>query len=185
MPDLPPPIFADFEASSLSSESYPIEIAWNIGQDIEPHLINPYCIETWTDWDPSSQAVHGLSRNYLSYHGEHPKSVAERMNQVFSGQTIYFDGIPHDQWWMDELFAAAGIKREFKLAKTQSLFYDLVESSVEYALLEPIERRKSSIELAQRSIEKFKAEQKVVHRAGEDIKPYIHAWLYLQETLNW
>jgi hypothetical protein len=179
------PIFADFEASSLSSDSYPIEVAWNIGQDIESHLINPYCIESWTDWDPVAQAVHGLSRNYLSTHGEHPTSVAERMNQVLSGQSIYFDGMPHDQWWMDELFAAAEIKRQFKVSDAQSVIYNLIESSAEYALLEPMERRTNSIELAQRLLRKFKAEQKVIHRAGEDIKPYIHAWQYLQDKLTW
>jgi len=179
------PIFADFEASSLSGDSYPIEIAWNIGLSIESHLINPYSIHSWTDWDPAAQAVHGLNRNYLSNHGEHPRTVAERMNQELGGQTIYFDGLPHDQWWMYALFEAVSVWPLFKLGDTQSLLIDLVESATEYVFLAPMERRKQSIELVQRVVTRFRAEQTVVHRAGEDIKPYIQTWLYLQENLTW
>jgi len=58
------PRFLDIEASSLNDASYPIEIAWSDEKgNIESHLINPYAIEEWTDWDfYAEHKIHGLSR---------------------------------------------------------------------------------------------------------------------------
>lgn len=117
------PCFTDVEASSLGQNSYPIEIAWNLEDgSIESHLINPYLVEEWTDWDPGAQAVHGLSRAYLADHGEHPDSVAHRMNQVLAGKTVYSDAITFDGMWIGELFAGAMIEREFKIKDIWFLF---------------------------------------------------------------
>ena len=46
-------VFLDFEASSLSKDSYPIEVGW-AGEDgsTEAHLIRP--APDWTDWDAAN-----------------------------------------------------------------------------------------------------------------------------------
>jgi hypothetical protein len=51
-------VFLDFEASSLSDRSYPVEVAW-VFQDgrSESHLIRP--ATEWTDWDDEAEAIHG------------------------------------------------------------------------------------------------------------------------------
>ena len=49
-------VFLDFEASSLSDDSYPIEVGW-VFEDgrTEAHLIRP--APAWTDWDPAAEAI--------------------------------------------------------------------------------------------------------------------------------
>lgn len=102
------PCFMDIEASSLDADSYPIEIGWSTQQgDIESHLINPYAITTWTDWDSCAQAVHGISRKLCRENGKHPAWVCQRLNRIFPpGSVVYADGGQFDQFWLDQLFAA-------------------------------------------------------------------------------
>jgi len=106
------PIFLDCEASSLSSDSYPVEIAWSDEEgEIESHLINPYSYpDDYTNWDPQAQAIHGLSRNYLSKNGEHCFDVAKRMNEVLAEKDVYTDAADFDGFWCRRLFEAANLK---------------------------------------------------------------------------
>ena len=60
------PSFIDFEASSLSDKSYPMEVAWSLSDgSIEARLISPEGISQWTDWSKDAQAVHGIRREDL------------------------------------------------------------------------------------------------------------------------
>ncbi len=59
--------FLDFESSSLSESSYPIEVGWvthNNGVDT-PHslLIKP--ADDWQNWNPDAEKIHGISREQL------------------------------------------------------------------------------------------------------------------------
>jgi hypothetical protein len=64
------PRFLDVEASSLSMDSYPIEIAWSDHcGGIESHLINPYGIKEWIDWDYNAQQMHGINRKQCQEEG--------------------------------------------------------------------------------------------------------------------
>jgi len=116
------PIFLDCEASSLSDKSYPIEIAFSDeNKKIESHLINPYSYPNdYTDWEPEAQAIHGLSRAYLSEHGKHYRPVAKRLNTILSGKKVYTDAPDFDEFWCSRLFGAANIKCQFT-------FYDINE----------------------------------------------------------
>ena len=100
------PRFLDVEASSLSMDSYPIEVAWsdNYGS-IESHLINPYCVDYWTDWDYNAQQSHGISRKECREKGDSPQKLCNRMkNSISRGETIYADGGGFDRNWIDVLF---------------------------------------------------------------------------------
>ena len=115
--------FIDFEASSLNPSSYPIEVAWSLEDgSIESHMINPYAIETWMDWDPASQAVHGLSRNILSNEGKHPKWVAQRMNTVLADKVLLTNAYDWDWDWCDTLFKAAQESMQFKFGDAWHVF---------------------------------------------------------------
>ena len=129
------PIFIDFEASSLSGKSYPIEVAWSDQEgQIESWLINPNLYpDTWTDWDPNSQQIHGLSREYLAEHGKPPLIVAERMNQHLQDQILYSDAPDYDGFWLRRLFEAAGIDIEFQLANAMKLFHALHPEYVRFS----------------------------------------------------
>jgi hypothetical protein len=124
------PRFLDIEASSFDSESYPIEIAWSdVDGNIESHLINPYCVEHWNDWDYAAQNIHGISRKQCREEGVHPRWLCERLNQsIKPGNVIYADGLPFDEWWTDALYAAGSTLgfAQFRILPTDSILLPLL-----------------------------------------------------------
>lgn len=102
--------FLDFEASSLSPDSVPIEIAWadESGQG-ESYLIRPE--PGWTDWSFASESLHGISRDDLSREGRSAGEVARRVLQVLGrlDAVVVSDAPGFDQAWLDELLVAAGL----------------------------------------------------------------------------
>jgi len=101
------PRFLDVEASSLSIDSYPIEIAWSDHHGIiESHLINPYAVDGWRDWDYNAQQMHGLSRKQCREEGIQPKQMCNLMSQsIKPGEIIYADGGAFDENWVDVLYS--------------------------------------------------------------------------------
>jgi hypothetical protein len=92
----------------LSPNSYPIEVAWSLEDgSIESHLINPYAVDSWKDWDRQAQAIHGLSRTKLAEEGKHPKWVAQRMNEVLADKVLLTNAHAFDLDWCETLFKAA------------------------------------------------------------------------------
>ncbi|MCF1742822.1 3'-5' exonuclease [Paradevosia shaoguanensis] len=115
-------IFIDFEASSLSKQSYPIEIGWvtEAGAE-EGHLIRPAPI--WTEWDARAELIHGLSRAQLSEEGEPHDLVCERVISVFGGNDIYASAPSWDGHWLSMLLRASGKPRHLlRLSGTSELF---------------------------------------------------------------
>jgi len=106
----------DFEASGLESDSYPIQVAWNIGEEVHAHFINPNFVTEWQGWSIVSEGVHGLSREFLREHGEHPDDVAKAMNASLKGVVIYSDAVPYDQRWCQRLFDATPYQMAFSFA---------------------------------------------------------------------
>ena len=100
------PSFLDFEASSLSPQSYPIELAWSLEDgSVESHLISPRGIETWTDWDPEAERIHGIPRDLLLAQGQPPSMVCGFANKQLSGKTVYCDAPSFDGMWLAKLFS--------------------------------------------------------------------------------
>lgn len=124
------PRFLDIEASSLSMDSYPIEIAWSDqAGKIESYLINPVTVNEWTDWDYNAQQMHGISRKRCQEEGVHPEFLCQRMNQSFrSGEVIYADGIPYDEWWIENLYAVGSVDgfAEFTIVHSDTLMLPLL-----------------------------------------------------------
>lgn len=119
------PCFIDFEASSLNAESYPIQVAWSLPDGrVFDHFIDPRWVASWTDWDHDAEwEIHRISRSLLHDVGAPPQKVAERMNAMLAGKTLYVDGLPFDQYWLDALFEAGGLRPTFQLAGFQELIY--------------------------------------------------------------
>jgi len=117
------PRFLDFEASSLASNSYPIEVAWSDGDGrLEAHLIDPSSVSAWTDWSDESQAVHGIRRDTLVAEGRDPGWVCDRLSAEAGGQKLYSDAAPFDRAWLVELFRGAGRSRpSIRVASIQAL----------------------------------------------------------------
>jgi hypothetical protein len=120
--------FLDFEASSLSGRSYPIEVAWSSPDGaIESYLISPAGIEEWTDWDPAAERVHGISRQLLAAEGKTPQFVCDRMIDRLSGRKIYTDAPRFDGAWLARLFSACGRdKSGFTLGSIDDLLVGLI-----------------------------------------------------------
>jgi len=103
----------DFEASGLGSDTYPIQVAWNMGDTIFSHYINPDHVPAWQGWSEQAEQVHGIDRDYLSHYGKQPRDVATIMNRLLHGRTVYSDAVTFDRAWCEQLFDAAGMTMAF------------------------------------------------------------------------
>jgi hypothetical protein len=103
-------VFLDFEASSLSKRSYPIEVAWVFedGRE-EAHLIRP--APEWTEWDEAAEAIHHIPRATLDAQGAAHATVARRMVEVLTGHDLLASAPSWDGKWLSTLLRAAGLPR--------------------------------------------------------------------------
>lgn len=103
-------VFLDFEASSLSDRSHPIEVAW-VFQDgrSESHLIAPAL--AWNDWDDIAETVHGISRAMLQAEGKPHEEVANRMVEALTGHDLFASAPSWDGKWLSVLLRGAGLPR--------------------------------------------------------------------------
>jgi hypothetical protein len=103
-------VFLDFEASSLSDQSYPIEVGWVFEDGVrEAHLIRP--APQWTEWDPAAETIHRIPRELLLRDGRSHDLVAARMVEALSGHDLYASAPSWDGKWLSALLRAAGIPR--------------------------------------------------------------------------
>lgn len=102
--------FLDFEASSLSDDSYPIEIGWVFEDGTgESYLIRP--APGWNDWRATAEAVHGIERSRLFEEGTPHETVAARMVERLTGHDLAASAPSWDGKWMSVLLRAAGLPR--------------------------------------------------------------------------
>lgn len=176
------PTFIDFEASSLSPNSYPIEVAWNHSDgSIESHLISPADVSEWTDWSAGSQAVHGLTRQELIEHGKSPSWVCRRMKESISHQVLYSDEVQFDEMWLSKLFTASNLNGHgFKIAKVENLVLEIMcpQGADRY-------RAMSRLVFIRSDARKLVGGQ---HRAALDVQYSVEcwrlAWEYRQQLLG-
>lgn len=103
-------VFLDFEASSLSDHSYPIEIGWAFEDGrAESHLIRP--LPDWTDWNERSEAIHGIPRALIEREGEPVADVAARMVDQLAGHDLLASAPSWDGHWLSVLLRGAGLPR--------------------------------------------------------------------------
>lgn len=125
MTNLTLPCFLDFEASGL--DGHPIQVAWSLPDgSVTCRLIDPKGVAGWTDdrWDDyAEREIHRISRDLLSKKGLPPSQVAEMMNADLEGKTVYCDGGLYDQYWLEDLFAAAGLKPLFVLGDAEAMIF--------------------------------------------------------------
>ena len=98
------PVFFDFEASSLSPKSWPIEvgIAWLEGRRVEirSKLIRPHGSWELGDWAEVSAAIHNIPFNDLQ-HAEPTEDVARWLIGSVGDRTLVSDATKFDQRWLD------------------------------------------------------------------------------------
>lgn len=115
-------VFLDFEASSLSKKSVPIEVAW-VFQDgrSRSELIRPAA--DWDDWSSEAEAIHGISRELLLAEGIPVERIAAEMVEELTGHDLYASAPSWDGKWLSVLLRAAGLPRHaLRLGKSNDAF---------------------------------------------------------------
>ncbi len=124
MPDTLIPTIIDVEASGFGQGSYPIEIGVALpdGQTacflIKPHV-------EWQHWDGAGEKAHGISRKILETQGKSLNEVAQALNTLLAGKTVYSDAWSFDSSWIALLYHKAELPQMFKIAQLQTLFQEL------------------------------------------------------------
>jgi hypothetical protein len=99
----------DFEASSLSQDSWPIEIglSWLTGDEVQTWstLIRPAANWELSDWAPQSAAVHGIALEELD---DAPAAhrVAGDLLECLGGKVLVSDAPEFETRWLIRLMKA-------------------------------------------------------------------------------
>jgi hypothetical protein len=98
--DVPP--ILDFEASSLSDNSYPISAGLVIGGHVHYWVIKPKY--NWIERSSKSEAIHGLSREFIEIHGiSADKVLAEISEKLNVYDVVYSDNPEWEAMWLSSL----------------------------------------------------------------------------------
>lgn len=152
----------DFEASSLSEASWPIEIglSWLEHGEVRTwsSLIHPAHDWEIDDWSPQSAAVHGISLSELT---EAPSTteVAETFFKVLGGRRLVSDAPEFETRWLDRLLRAAGRAENPSIEDFDGTSFAVFEGYALDLVYETIERRPAP------------------HRAGPDTARLARGWL--------
>lgn len=103
----------DIEASGLSTESFPIEIAWlDEKGNQDSFLITP--AENWLYWDDyAEESIHKISRDELRLNGITHFQAANRLNDALTGKTVLSDVLRRDKFWLKQLYSEAQVPMAF------------------------------------------------------------------------
>lgn len=144
----------DIEATGLSPESHPIEIAFlSLTGDSDSFLINPETASHWTHWDRNAEDIHGISREECIDKGISIYEAADRLNKQLCGYLLISDAAGFDGWWIDVLFEAAGLEQEFSVVDLSDFVYGTGQDPAKM-----------------NTFFKYKKENTIPHRALEDCK---------------
>jgi hypothetical protein len=168
-------VFIDFEASSLGKESYPIEVGW-VFEDgcCENMRIRPPA--EWTDWDPRSEAIHGIARATLLAEGLPVEAVAHRLLSALGGHAVYASAPSWDGKWLSQLLRGAGLPRHaLRLKDTEEARAETARAILAAALPEA-EVEAAVARVLARAAEAGRAAH-VSHRAVEDAERERQVWL--------
>jgi hypothetical protein len=176
-------VFLDFEASSLSDDSYPIEVGWVFadGHGAENWLIRP--APAWTDWDASAEAVHGLSRRRLMADGASHETVAQRMIEVLGGHDLCASAPSWDGKWLSVLLRGAGLPRHaLRLRDSDDAHLEAARTAL--AASTPAEMLEDAAAAAVDRAQARLAGESIAHRALADAELERRIWLAVQQEAD-
>jgi hypothetical protein len=171
-------VFLDFEASSLSDDSYPIEVGWVFEDGLsETHLIRPAA--AWTDWDEAAEAIHGISRERLAAEGEPHEAVARRILEALSEHEVFVTAPSWDGKWLSVLLRAAGLPRHaMRFKDSQEALLRAADEGLGPAI-RPAEREQLIPALILEARGRLAAEP-VLHEALADAQQERRLWLEIR-----
>ncbi|WP_295512845.1 hypothetical protein [uncultured Sulfitobacter sp.] len=152
----------DFEASSLSDKSWPIEvgISWIAEGKVQTwsSLIQPDPKWDLSDWSPQSEAVHNIP--FLSLK-KAPKAdrVAMDLIERATGRTLISDAPRLEQYWLEQLLGKDAEAPSHLIEDYHAVSFALFDGFALDVLYEKLERTT------------------VPHRAGPDSARLASGWL--------
>ncbi|MBN7787551.1 hypothetical protein JYP51_21695 [Ponticoccus gilvus] len=152
----------DFEASSLSQESWPIEIglSWIANDHVQTwsSLIQPSSTWNLNDWSTQSAAVHGIPFSELA-DAPSPIEVAETLLNVLGHRRPVSDAAEFEARWLARLMEAAGRSDVPNIEDFDAVSFAVYHGYALDLLYETVERRPAP------------------HRAGPDTARLARGWL--------
>lgn len=153
----------DFEASSLSQGSYPIQIGWGFPEtgEVFSHLIKPANDWTLEFWDEKSASIHNISYKTLLDYGESCETVLNDFMSSIKNAFCYSDAPPFDQYWLYKLMEGAGQPVQeipfYKIQDAVAIKYN--DSKYYYRIKEQVQRIHPA-----------------THHADQDVKHMMEIW---------
>lgn len=173
-------VFLDFEASSLSKQSYPIKVAW-VFEDgrSEEYLIRP--APAWTDWDPAAEAIHHIRRATLLAEGTGHELVARLMVDSLTGHDLLASAPSWDGKWLSALLRAAGLPRHsLRLRDSDDAHRECAEAILSATV--PSERLAETVAGLLAQTDPRRTDQQPIHRALADARAEYARWLQIRTT---
>lgn len=125
------PVFLDFEASSLSDASYPVEVGWCDYALVKGWSAIVQPDQTWREWSTGAEQLHGLSRESIERNGLPVAEIMARLNADLAGQEVVSDNPQWERFWLGRLSAAAGVAPSFTIGEAD--FGTLLASAIQQA----------------------------------------------------
>ena len=184
--------FLDLEASSLSHDSFPIEVAWVNGDGQgESYLIRP--ADEWLDpltglpdWSAASERVHRISLRRLEDEGKPHDWVARRAAGMLASRRVIVasNAREFDEAWTTRLLWAGGVRQRIEVVDVDKLYGFACRPL--FALLPPWEGsereraedrvRAIAREIVTRAEEAEAMRPRVTHRALPDAESLWRTW---------
>ncbi|MBT0571599.1 hypothetical protein KIK84_14825 [Curvibacter sp. CHRR-16] len=170
------PTILDIEASGLGKGSYPIEVGYVLPNG------SAYCTliapqPEWTQWDKQAAGLHGIGREQIERCGKPVQEVAQHLNTVLAGQTVYTDAWANDYSWLNALFEAANAQPRFKLESLRSLLTE-EQAAVWHSIKEQVQhetalvrhRASTDAKLLQLTLQRLRRQAPITRRQhGDDL----------------
>jgi hypothetical protein len=178
-------VFMDIEASGLTDDSYPIEIAWVFedGSGGESHYLRP--APGWTGWSVAAEEAHGITRDVLEKNGQPAEAVARRLVEALSGHDLTASSPNWDGKWLSDLLEAGGFSRDrLSLRDTEEVQAEAIARVLELDLAtaprDPGETLPRDVEtiMVLAGLEERRIHH---HRALDDAEEERQRWLKVQD----
>ncbi|CTQ48094.1 exonuclease, DNA polymerase III, epsilon subunit family [Jannaschia donghaensis] len=161
-------IFIDFEASSLFSDSWPIEIGL---ARIEPdgtisqtgRLIRPDPAWSETAWSPESAEVHRIPRSALD-DADPAADVARWATDAIGDAVLISDAPEFDQRWLDRLLATRPGAPTLRIQDFDNAAWTVFVES------------RAGISAALKAVYDTRARRRTTHRAAQDAADLAMSW---------
>jgi hypothetical protein len=162
---MPRIVFYDIEASSLSPESYPVEVGWaEVLPDgsVRGEAMLVHRAPGWLDWSMEAQSIHGITRGQLKTHGRPIEEVITALDAVFGTGVVFSDHPSSEVVWTDCLYRVAGRKRRWRVGDALPLLSATAATKEDSAWLQ------------------VRLQEQRLHRADADARVFAEAYAELR-----